>query len=132
MALTLRLLGGLTVPEIASAFLVSETTMGQRITRAKKKIAAAKIPYRVPAAEDLPGRLTGVLAVLYLVFNEGYLATSGPEPDARRPDRRGDPAVPGAAVAAADRARGGRPAGADAADRRPADGALRGRACWCR
>ena len=80
MALTLRLLGGLTVPEIASAFLVSETTMGQRITRAKKKIAAANIPYRVPAAEDLPGRLTGVLAVLYLVFNEGYLATSGPDP----------------------------------------------------
>ncbi len=80
VALTLRLLGGLTVPEIASAFLVSETTMGQRITRAKKKIAAAKIPYRVPAAEDLPGRLTGVLAVVYLVFNEGYLATSGPTP----------------------------------------------------
>ena len=77
VALTLRLLGGLTVPEIAAAFLVSETTMGQRITRAKKKIAAANIPYRVPAAEDLPGRLSGVLAVLYLVFNEGYLATSG-------------------------------------------------------
>jgi RNA polymerase sigma-70 factor (ECF subfamily) len=80
VALTLRLLGGLTVPEIASAFLVSETTMGQRITRAKKKIAAANIPYRVPGAEDLPRRLTGVLAVLYLVFNEGYLATSGPDP----------------------------------------------------
>jgi RNA polymerase sigma-70 factor, ECF subfamily len=80
VALTLRLLGGLTVSEIASAFLVSETTMGQRITRAKKKIAAANIPYRVPTAEDLPGRLTGVLAVLYLVFNEGYLATSGPDP----------------------------------------------------
>ena len=61
VALTLRLLGGLTVPEIASAFLVTETTMGQRITRAKKKIAAAHIPYRVPAAEDLPGaaNLTG-------------------------------------------------------------------------
>jgi RNA polymerase sigma-70 factor (ECF subfamily) len=80
VALTLRLLGGLTVPEIASAFLVSETTMGQRITRAKKKIAAAKIPYRVPSAQDLPSRLAGVLAVLYLVFNEGYLATSGPTP----------------------------------------------------
>ena len=80
MALTLRLLGGLTVPEIAAAFLVSETTMGQRITRAKKKIAAANIPYRVPAAEDLPTRLSGVLAVLYLVFNEGYLATSGDAP----------------------------------------------------
>jgi RNA polymerase sigma-70 factor, ECF subfamily len=80
VALTLRLLGGLTVPEIAAAFLVSETTMGQRITRAKKKIAAANIPYRVPAVEDLPARLAGVLAVLYLVFNEGYLATSGPAP----------------------------------------------------
>jgi RNA polymerase sigma-70 factor (ECF subfamily) len=80
VALTLRLLGGLTVPEIAAAFLVSETTMGQRITRAKKKIAAANIPYRVPSAEDLPARLAGVLAVLYLVFNEGYLATSGATP----------------------------------------------------
>ena len=80
VALTLRLLGGLTVPEIAAAFLVSETTMGQRITRAKKKIAAANIPYRVPATEDLPTRLSAVLAVLYLVFNEGYLATSGADP----------------------------------------------------
>jgi RNA polymerase sigma-70 factor (ECF subfamily) len=80
VALTLRLLGGLTVPEIAAAFLVSETTMGQRITRAKKKIAAANIPYRVPATEDLPARLSAVLAVLYLVFNEGYLATSGADP----------------------------------------------------
>src|SRR4051812_29487841 len=80
VALTLRLLGGLTVPEIAAAFLVSETTMGQRITRAKKKIAAAHIPYRVPEPEDLPARLTGVLAVLYLVFNEGYLASSGDAP----------------------------------------------------
>jgi RNA polymerase sigma-70 factor, ECF subfamily len=80
VALTLRLLGGLTVTEIAAAFLVSEATMGQRITRAKKKIAAAHIPYRVPAAEDLPARLAGVLAVLYLVFNEGYLATSGSAP----------------------------------------------------
>jgi RNA polymerase sigma-70 factor (ECF subfamily) len=76
VALTLRMVGGLTVPEIARAFLVSETTMGQRITRAKAKIKTAGIPYRVPATEDLPGRLTGVLAVLYLVFNEGYLATS--------------------------------------------------------
>ena len=80
VALTLRLLGGLTVQEIAAAFLVTETTMGQRITRAKKKIAAARIPYRVPAAEDLPARLSAVLAVLYLVFNEGYLATSGSDP----------------------------------------------------
>jgi RNA polymerase sigma-70 factor (ECF subfamily) len=80
IALTLRLLGGLTVPEIARAFLVSETTMAQRITRAKKKIASANVPYRVPEAADLPGRLAGVLTVLYLVFNEGYLATGDGEP----------------------------------------------------
>src|SRR3954462_10603085 len=80
IALTLRLLGGLTVPEIAQAFLVPETTMGQRITRAKKKIAAAKVPYRIPEAADLPERLGGVLAVLYLVFNEGYLATGDGDP----------------------------------------------------
>ncbi|KAA1415546.1 sigma-70 family RNA polymerase sigma factor [Nocardioides humilatus] len=80
IALTLRLLGGLTVPEIAQAFLVPETTMGQRITRAKKKIAAAKIPYRVPAAEDLPARVATVLAVLFLVFNEGYLASGDGAP----------------------------------------------------
>jgi RNA polymerase sigma-70 factor (ECF subfamily) len=77
VALTLRLLGGLTVAEIAAAFLVPETTMAQRITRSKQKIKAANIPYRVPQAEDLPERLSGVLAVLYLVFNEGYLGTSG-------------------------------------------------------
>src|SRR5919199_660074 len=70
IALTLRLLGGLSMPEIAQAFLVPETTMAQRITRAKKKIAAAKVPYRVPEAADLPTRLDGVLAVLFLVFIE--------------------------------------------------------------
>ncbi|GAA3819914.1 RNA polymerase sigma factor [Nocardioides panacisoli] len=80
IALTLRLLGGLTVAEIAQAFLVPETTMAQRITRAKKKIAAAKVPYRVPEAADLPDRLGGVLAVLFLVFNEGYLATGDGDP----------------------------------------------------
>ncbi len=78
VALTLRMIGGLTVPEIARAFLVQETAMGQRITRAKAKIKAARIPYRVPSAEDLPARVSGVLAVLFLVFNEGYLAT-GPD-----------------------------------------------------
>jgi RNA polymerase sigma-70 factor (ECF subfamily) len=77
VALTLRLLGGLTVAEIAAAFLVPEKTMAQRITRSKQKIKAAHIPYRIPRAEDLPGRLAGVLAVLYLVFNEGYLGSSG-------------------------------------------------------
>jgi RNA polymerase sigma-70 factor, ECF subfamily len=76
VALTLRLLGGLTVAEIAQAFLVPETTMAQRITRAKKKISLAKIPYRVPEAHDLPPRLGAVLAVVYLVFNEGYLSSS--------------------------------------------------------
>ena len=85
VALTLRLVGGLTVPEIAHAFLVQEATMGQRITRAKAKIKAARIPYRVPSAEDLPVRVSGVCAVLYLVFNEGYLA-SGPDTDPVRHD----------------------------------------------
>ncbi len=80
IALTLRLLGGLTVAEIAQAFLVPETTMGQRITRAKKKISAANVPYRVPEAADLPERLGGVLAVLFLVFNEGYLASGDGDP----------------------------------------------------
>ena len=81
MALTLRMVGGLTMPEIARAFLVQETTMGQRITRAKAKIKASRIPYQVPSAEDLPARVSGVLAVLFLVFNEGYLATgSGTDP----------------------------------------------------
>jgi len=77
VALTLRLLGGLTVAEIAHAFLVPETTMAQRITRAKAKIKQAKIPYRIPRAEDVTARLGTVLAVLHLVFNEGYLASGG-------------------------------------------------------
>ncbi|MET7397494.1 DUF6596 domain-containing protein [Dactylosporangium sp. NPDC005572] len=85
IALTLRMVGGLTVPEIARAFLVQESTMGQRITRAKAKIKAARIPYRVPFREDLPARVSGVLAVLYLIFNEGYLA-SDPEREAVRGD----------------------------------------------
>ena len=85
VALTLRMVGGLTVPEIARAFLVQEAAMGQRITRAKAKIKAARIPYRVPSAEDLPARVSGVLAVLFLVFNEGYLAT-GPDTDPVRHD----------------------------------------------
>jgi RNA polymerase sigma-70 factor (ECF subfamily) len=74
------MVGGLTVAEIARAFLVQETAMEKRITRAKAKIKAARIPYRVPSAEDLPARISGVLAVLFLVFNEGYLAT-GPGTD---------------------------------------------------
>jgi RNA polymerase sigma-70 factor, ECF subfamily len=85
VALTLRMVAGLTLPEIARAFLVQETALGQRITRAKAKIKAARIPYRVPSAEDLPARVSGVLTVLFLVFNEGYLAT-GPDTDPVRHD----------------------------------------------
>ncbi|MEO3848721.1 DUF6596 domain-containing protein [Streptomyces sp. B8F3] len=84
VALTLRLVGGLTVPEIARAFFVQESAMGRRITRAKAKIKAARIPYRVPAAEDLPARVSGALAVLYLVFNEGYLPTGSDAGPVRR------------------------------------------------
>ncbi|MCD4533186.1 sigma-70 family RNA polymerase sigma factor [Nocardioides sp. cx-169] len=80
VALTLRLLGGLTVAEIAQAFLVPETTMAQRITRAKAKIKGARIPYRVPSEADLEERVDGVMAVVYLIFNEGYLSGSGAEP----------------------------------------------------
>lgn len=79
VALTLRTLAGLTTPEVARAFLVPEATMAKRLTRAKAKIAGAGIPYRVPPANLLPERTGGVLAVLYLVFNEGYAATGGPE-----------------------------------------------------
>jgi RNA polymerase sigma-70 factor (ECF subfamily) len=79
VALTLRSLGGLSTGEIARAFLAGESAMAQRIVRAKRKIAANKIPYEVPLVEQMPERLPAVLATLYLIFNEGYLAASGEE-----------------------------------------------------
>jgi RNA polymerase sigma-70 factor (ECF subfamily) len=79
IALTLRLVAGLATPEVARAFFVPEATMAQRLVRAKKKIAAARIPYRVPARDELPERLAGVLRVVYLVFREGYAPSAGTE-----------------------------------------------------
>ena len=120
VALTLRMVGGLTMPEIARAFLVQEAAMGQRITRAKAKIKAARIPYRVPSAEDLPARVSGVLAVLFLVFNEGYLAT-GPDTDPVRHDLTAE-AIRLTRLIREPHAggrRGGRAAGADAPHRGP-------------
>ncbi|MFI0353878.1 RNA polymerase sigma factor [Actinomadura sp. 9N407] len=79
VALTLRCLGGLETPEVARAFLVPPATMAKRIVRAKKKISQARIPFRVPGADELPGRLPGVLQVLYSIFTEGYAASAGPD-----------------------------------------------------
>ena len=78
VALTLRAVGGMTTAEIARAFLVAEPAMGKRIVRAKRRLAAAQVPYRVPTDDELPDRLQGVLRVVYLIFNEGYAASAGP------------------------------------------------------
>jgi RNA polymerase sigma factor (sigma-70 family) len=88
VALTLRLLGGLTTPEIARAFLVPEPTVGQRIVRAKRTLAEAKVPFEVPRGEELASRLSSVLEVIYLIFNEGYAATAGE--DWMRPELTSD------------------------------------------
>ncbi len=108
VALTLRLLGGLTTEEIARAFLVPAPTIAQRIVRAKRALAEAGVPFEVPRGEERAARLASVLEVIYLVFNEGYLATAGGRSDPSRPLRGGaaSGAHPGGAVAA--RARGPR------------------------
>ena len=91
IALTLRAVGGLTTGEIAHAFLVPEATMAQRISRAKQKIKASGIPFRMPTPEERAERLSAVLHVLYLIFNEGYASSSGQDLQRRDLAERGDP-----------------------------------------
>jgi predicted RNA polymerase sigma factor len=118
VALTLRAVGGLTTAEVAQAFLVPEATMAPRISRAKQRIRAAGGSFRMPTTEEWAERLGAVLHVLYLIFNEGYTASSGPQPDRAEPDghsqprRRGrdDPQAAGRARTAGD-ARRRRPDG---------------------
>ena len=115
VALTLRLLGGLTTAEIARAFLVSEPTVAQRIVRAKRTLTEARVPFDAPGRDELPRRLASVLEVIYLIFNEGYSATAGD--DVVRPERqrRGAPPRSHPRRADAGGARGARPRRADGA-----------------
>ena len=133
IALTLRAVGGLSTAEIARAFLVPEATMTRRISRAKQRIRDSGLPFALPTDAERADRLAAVLHVLYLIFNEGYARTAGPGLLPRRPGRRGDPADPAGAPAAARRPRGDRAARVDAAHRRPRarPGSAR-TASWCR
>ena len=133
VALTLRLVCGLTTAEIAQAFLVPEPTMAARVTRAKKKISAARIAYRVPEAAELPDRLDAVLTVVHLLYTTGHTAPGGRRPGPRRPGRARARPGPDAARADAGRARGARPARAAPAHRRPAGdpAARRTAGCCC-
>ena len=108
IALTLRAVGGLTTAEIARAFLVPEATMTRRITRAKQRIKDSGVPFAMPPSAERVERLGAVLHVLYLIFNEGYATTSGPDLSAQRPVDRGDPAHPHGPPAPARRQRGRR------------------------
>ena len=106
VALTLRLVCGVATPDVAQAFLVAEPTMAARLTRAKKKIAAARIPYAVPAADELPARLDAVLTVIHLLYATGHTAPSGDEPGPRRAHRpRARPGADAATAAARPTAR---------------------------
>ena len=110
-------MGGLTTAEIANAFLVPEATMAQRISRAKQSIKASGVPFRLPTDQERAQRLRAVLHVLYLIFNEGYTSSAGPQLQRLRTVRRGDPADASRSQIAPGRWRGRGIAGADVVDR---------------